>query len=561
MLMSCRSINKSFGDQMVLKGIDLDIGRGDRIGLVGRNGTGKTTLVNILTGCLDYDGGSIVTAGEQIKIGYLRQTQNEAELFSQVVNGEFQRLTSYLGMNQVQEWSQERLQNLSGGEKTKIALAGILASAPDLLILDEPTNHMDYQGVNFLIAKLAAYPGAVVIISHDRYFLDQTVSKIAEIEKGTITLYPGNYSQYREAREKERQSRQHTYESQQKEQREIEADIARLKGWSEKAHRESRKKGGGMMGGKEYYRKKAQKRDQAIKSQIKRLEKMRREEIKRPDAETQVKFSLSSRVNGGRRLLEAENITKTYGDLLVFKDCSFYINRGEKVGILGPNGCGKSTLFRTILGQESLDAGKIFLSPAARVAYVGQELPQNENWSLKQLVRDRTILEQKHIFRSMVELGIAYDRLNIPLEALSRGERMKLAIGMAIIDEYDLLILDEPANHLDLYSRESLEESLIQFPGSVLIVSHDRCLLEKVCDHMLIFNEHKINRVEGNLVDYLNRKTAPAPKSKDRKEEKLLLETRIARVISQLSQYKPDDPRFMALDQEYKELIKRRNKE
>lgn len=560
MFISCRGIKKSFGDRMVLNGIDLDIGRGDRIGLVGRNGSGKTTLANILTGCLDYDEGNMVTAAEQIKIGYLRQTQAEAGPFSQVVNGEFQRLTSYLGMNQVQEWSQERLQNLSGGEKTKIALAGILASAPDLLILDEPTNHMDYQGVNFLLAKLAAYRGAVVIISHDRYFLDQTVAQIAEIEKGTITLYQGNYSWYREAREKERQSRQHTYESQKKEQGKIEADIARLKGWSAKAHRESRKKAEGMMGGKEYYRKKAKKRDQAIKSQIKRLEKMQREEIKRPEAETQVKFSLNSRLKGGRRLLEAEHITKTYGDLLVFKDSSFYINRGEKVGILGPNGCGKTTLFKTILGQESLDAGKIFLSPAARVAYVGQELPQDENWSLKQLVKDRTIPEQKHIFRLMVELGIAYDRLNIPLDTVSRGERMKIAIGMAIIDECDLLMLDEPANHLDLYSRESLEESLIRFPGSMLIVSHDRCLLEKVCTHMLFFKEHQISRAEGNLADCLNIKTS-APASKDREEEKLLLETQISRVISQLSQYKPDDPRFAALDQEYKELIKRRNKD
>ncbi|HBQ86946.1 MAG TPA: ABC transporter ATP-binding protein [Syntrophomonas sp.] len=560
MFISCRGIKKSFGDRMVLNGIDLDIGRGDRIGLVGRNGSGKTTLANILTGCLDYDEGSMVTAAEQIKIGYLRQTQAEAGPFSQVVNGEFQRLTSYLGMNQVQEWSQERLQNLSGGEKTKIALAGILASAPDLLILDEPTNHMDYQGVDFLLAKLAAYRGAVVIISHDRYFLDQTVAQIAEIEKGTITLYQGNYSWYREAREKERQSRQHTYESQKKEQGKIEADIARLKGWSAKAHRESRKKAEGMMGGKEYYRKKAKKRDQAIKSQIKRLEKMQREEIKRPEAETQVKFSLDSRLKGGRRLLEAEHITKTYGDLLVFKDSSFYINRGEKVGILGPNGCGKTTLFKTILGQEILDAGKIFLSPAARVAYVGQELPQNENWSLKQLVRDRTIPDQKNIFRLMVELGIAYDRLNIPLDTVSRGERMKIAIGMAIIDECDLLMLDEPANHLDLYSRESLEESLIRFPGSMLIVSHDRCLLEKVCAHMLIFKEHRISRAEGNLADYLNIKTS-APAKKDREEEKLLLETQISRVISQLSQYKPDDPRFAALDQEYKELIKRRNRD
>lgn len=569
MLISCRNIKKSFGDRIVLNGIDLDICRGDRIGLVGRNGTGKTTLANILTGYLDYDEGSIVTASQQMKVGYLRQTQDLAELSLHLLNaesdahGEFQRVASYLGMDRVRNWSEERWQNLSGGEKTKIALAKVWASQPDLVIFDEPTNHMDYQGVKFLISELADYQGAAVIISHDRYFLDQTVSKTAEIEKGTITLYQGNYSWYREAREKERQSRQHAYESQKKERNKIEANIALLKGWSDKAHRESRKKGRGMMGGKEYYRKKAKKRDQAVKSQIKRLEKMIREEIKRPEAEMQVSFGLNTQVKGGRRLLEAQNITKAYGKLLLFKDSSFYINRSEKVGILGPNGCGKTTFLRTVMGYESLGGGNIFLSQAAHVAYIGQELPQNEEGSLKQLVKGRTVEEQKRILQLMVELGIAYDRLNVDLKDLSRGERMKASIGMAIIDEYDLLVLDEPTNHLDLYSRESLEESLAQFPGSILLVSHDRYLLEKVCDHWLVFNEHKISRVEGNLADYLE-KTAPAsmpPEHRRSREEKLLLETRISRVISQLSQYKPEDPRFIALDQEYKELIKQRNNE
>jgi macrolide transport system ATP-binding/permease protein len=567
MLLSCRNIQKSFGELIVLNGINLDIDRCDRIGLVGRNGCGKTTLANILTGCLAYDQGSITTARQMLKIGYLRQTQDQAELFFHVLNaeadsqGEFQRMASHLGMRRVRDWSAERWQNLSGGEKTKIALAQVWAAQPDLVILDEPTNHMDYQGVQFLINELADYQGAAVIISHDRYFLDQTVAQIAEIEKGTVTLYPGNYSWYREARAQERQSRQHAYEAQKKEQSRIEANIARLKGWSDKAHRESRQKAQRRMGGKEYYRAKAKKRDQAVKSHIKRLEKMHKEEIKRPEAEMQVSFGLDSRVKGGRRLLEAEGITKSYGDLVLFRDSSFFINRGEKVGIFGPNGCGKTTLLRNILGQESLDAGVIFLSKTARVAYIGQELPYHEEGSLKQLVKDRPLKEQKHIFQLLVDLGIPYDRLNVDRKDLSRGERMKAVMGLAIIDEYDLLVLDEPTNHLDLYSREALEQSLVQFPGTILLVSHDRYLMEKVCNQMLVFKERQIRRVEGGLSDYLGQAAACAHsvhQHRDGKEERLLLETRMARVISELSQYKPDDPRFIELDQEYKELIRRR---
>ncbi|MDD2585786.1 MAG: ABC-F family ATP-binding cassette domain-containing protein [Syntrophomonadaceae bacterium] len=567
MLISCRKIKKSFGDRIVLNGIDLDICRGDRIGLVGRNGTGKSTLADILTGYLNYDEGNIITTSQELNIGYLRQYQNQADLLIHMMNnkagasGEFQRLASHLGINRVWDWSGERLQNLSGGEKTKIALARVWTSQPDLVILDEPTNHMDYQGVNFLIAKLADYGGAAIIISHDRYFLDRTVSKIAEIEKGRLNLYLGNYSWYREARQKDRESRRHAYESQQKQQQEIETSIAQLKGWSDKAHRESRKKGEGI-GGKEYYRKKAQKRDRSIKSHIKRLEKMRQEEIERPESELKVRFNFNARGKGGRRLLEATGISKTYGELILFEDSSFYVKRRERIGLLGPNGCGKTTLIRSILGKESLDSGEIFLSQGAQLAYVGQELPRDENGNLKEMVRDRTMEEQKRIFQLLIHLGIAYDRLEINFENLSWGERMKIAIGMAIMGEYDLLILDEPTNHLDLYSRESLEESLIQFPGSILLVSHDRYLLEKVCDHMLIFNEYKINRVEASPADYLSKKNVSAQlglEQKNDEEEKLLLDTQISRVISQLSLHKQDHPKYTELDQEYKELIQRKN--
>lgn len=568
MLLSCRNIKKSFADKIVLDNVNLDICRGEKIGLVGRNGTGKTTLANILTGNLDYDEGHIVTSRQQLNIGYLRQRESEPEihlnsLSNQNINGEFMRIASHLGIKEIADWSDERIQNLSGGEKTKLALAKVWALQPDLVVLDEPTNHMDYEGIKYLISEIGNYPGAVIIISHDRYFLDQTVSKIAELEKGTIQIYPGNYSFYREAKRKERESKKHIYESQQKEQRKIEEAIKQLRTWSEKAHRESRKKSGGMIGGKEYFRKKAKKRDQAVKSQIKRLEKMRESAIARPEKEIEVNFDLKLEGKRGKRILTADSISKSYENLILFEDSSFYINRGEKIGILGPNGCGKTTLIKTILGEEALDKGELFISPSAKIAYISQELPAEEKYSLKDLVKNWHLEKQKYIFDLLVQLGISFDRLSVSLGDLSRGERMKIDIGLAIVGEYDLLVLDEPTNHLDLPSREALEESLIMFPGTIIMVSHDRYLLNEVCDHLLVFNDRKINRIEGKLEDYLAKSNSINNKQNSEKEniteELLVLDTQISRILGELSMCKPEDANYELLDEEYKELIRRRN--
>ena len=569
MLISCRKLTKSFGDKVVLNGLGMDICQGDRIGLVGRNGAGKTTLANILAGGLAYDEGSMISTRQKLSIGYLRQNEAEPELFSSVlsnetmVNGEFQRLTSHLGINRIHDWSGERLRNLSGGEKTKLALAAVLAAQPDLIILDEPTNHMDYLGVEYLVAELNRFPGAAIIISHDRYFLNSTVSQIAEIENGKLKMYPGNYSRYREAKQQEKESQWHRYQSQQKEQQKINATADRLRNWSDKAHRESRQKGEGI-GGKEYYRKKAKKRDQAIKSQIKRLEKMRKEGIAPPTEDPRVNFEVNAREKGNRRLLEADSISKAYGKLTLFEDSSFYINRGEKVGVLGPNGCGKTTLVKLILRLENLDEGRLFLSQSARVAYVSQDLPRYEKENLKSLIQDWPLEKQKSTFQLFIGLGIAYDRLSVALGELSRGERMKIAMGLALMDEYDFLILDEPTNHLDIYSREALEESLKQFPGAILLIAHDRYLLDQVCDRMLVFDNQKIMRIEGRVSEYFTLKQETLTKHSSGKagngEELLLLETRISWVISELSRYKPGEPNYLVLEQEYNELIEQRKR-
>ncbi|NLG33332.1 MAG: ABC-F family ATP-binding cassette domain-containing protein, partial [Syntrophomonadaceae bacterium] len=500
-----------------------------------------------------------------LNIGYLKQNQDELfpkeSEFSTRPEDELNRLASNLGINRIGNWPAERLHNLSGGEKTKLALARILAVNPELLILDEPTNHLDYQGVEFLISELSRYQGTVIIISHDRYFLDRTVAKIGEISGGILRIYPGNYTAYREIREKERENQLHRYQSQQKEQQKIELAIKRLKNWSDKAHRESRKKAAGIKGGKEYYRKKAKKKDRAIKSQIKRLENMREEQVRSPEKEPSVNYILNHSSKIGRRLLEAKGITKTYGANRLFEDSSFYINRGEKVGIIGPNGCGKTTLLKTILGQESLDAGELFFSRALKAAYVSQEFTYDEEKSLKQLIERWHLEEQKTMFRLLISLGLDYNRFHIPTGNLSQGEKMKISTALAIMGEHDLLIFDEPNNHLDIFSRESLQKSLVAFPGSIILISHDRYLLEKVCNHWLVFANRKIVRMEGDLTSALSHsynigQMQKAETNFSSTEDRMLLETQIARVLSQLCLHQPGDPEYADLDEEYKNLLK-----
>jgi len=560
MLLSCRKINKSFGDKPVLKELNLDIRSGEKIGLVGQNGAGKTTLAKILAGELRYDTGNIISS-RRLNVGYLGQSKAQAEVSLDVLdtNNELQRLASHLGMKRIQDWSGERLQNLSGGEKSKMALASVWTSQPDLLILDEPTNHMDYQGVEYLVSELNSYKGAAIIISHDRYFLDRTVTQIAEIETGNLTLYSGNYSSYRETKLKERENQRHAFESEQKKQKRLNTVIEHLQNWSEQAHRESRQKGEGRKGGKEYFRKKAKKRDQAIKSQIKRLEKLQEKSLDRPIEDPRVQFKLSAGHKAGRRLLEAKDIGKSYGNLRLFKESSFFISRGEKIGILGPNGCGKTTLIKAICGHEDLDSGQIFLSPSSRIACVDQELPENEKASLRDLIKDWPLKQQKNTIQLLIRLGVSYDRLDIALGKLSHGERMKIAVGLATMGQYDCLILDEPTSHLDIYSREALQNCLIEFPGTVLLISHDRYLLQEVCEHLLVFDNQKIRREEDDLANYLSKKDISSKQNII--EDRLLLETRISRVLGELSQRKPGDPDYESLDKEYKELIQKKNEQ
>ncbi|MEW8972359.1 MAG: ATP-binding cassette domain-containing protein, partial [Mesobacillus sp.] len=298
-IMKIRGIQKSFNDKQILKNAELDIKKDSRIGLVGNNGAGKTTLANIINGSLTPDQGMIETFNRSLNIGYLKQSTEYAILELEdrysLAEGNLLHLSSQLGLNKEIDLANPDWDKLSGGEKLKISLAGVWAGRPELLILDEPTNHLDLQGVEWLIDELRTFKGAVVIISHDRYFLDRTVTEIIEIEDGSTSLFKGNYTSYRKEKERLYEIQLHQYEIQQKYKQQIEQQMANLKNWSEKAHRDSTKQGSAserrQIGYKEYHRMKAKKMDNQIKSKMKRLnQELENNEVQRPKDEAKVRF-------------------------------------------------------------------------------------------------------------------------------------------------------------------------------------------------------------------------------------------------------------------------------
>jgi macrolide transport system ATP-binding/permease protein len=528
---------------------------GETIGLVGRNGAGKSTFVQILHGEMQADGGTMTRSRKRIKVGYLQQSAAQA--------------TGNDG---------ERLDELSGGERTRQALTSIWAASPDMLILDEPTNHLDFLGVEWLIGELKAFSGSVLIISHDRYFLDRTVGRIIELEDGVSINYAGNYTFYREEKARRLASQLHQYEVRMKTERKIEADIERLRNWSSQAHRTSRKE----EGVKEYHRKKAKKMDKQIQSRIKRLQKIDIEGAPRPKEEASVRFEWNDDLpNHGRRMIEATQIGKVYGEKVVFHDSSFFIGRGEKVGLLGPNGCGKSTLIRMIASGEAVDSGRLWVSPSLKIGCLTQDvgdLPTHR--SVLDLLRDEYPVREEvgHARTLLANMGFDESMLIKPIAALSLGERMRVKLALLIMQNHDLLILDEPTNHLDLASREQLERALASYGGTLLVVSHDRYFLDQTCESLLVFEDGIVRKSGDGVVEHLAEPAANwenggkkgketlsgEQKTVDEQqmnvEQKMLLDHRIATLLGELSQCVPGEAKYAELDREYKSLIEQRKR-
>ncbi|WP_377891128.1 ribosomal protection-like ABC-F family protein [Alkalihalobacillus sp. R86527] len=548
-VISVRNLKKAYEEKVLFEGVNLDIQHGERIGIVGANGTGKTSLANILTGYTNQDAGSADVMGS---VGYLQQSTEINRAGETIeVEGEFLKRTKELGILTDCTGSESYL---SGGEKLKISLAKIWTSQPDILLLDEPTNHLDLKGIDWLISELSLFKGAVLIISHDRYFLDQIVDRILEIEDKEIHEYVGNYSDYRAEKKRRYEARLHHYQVQENERRRIEKHLESLENWSAKAHNQSTK----QEGKKEYYRKKAKKMDKQVKSTRNRLQKKLEESgVERPQDEKKVRFQLQEDAGHGKRIIEANEIAMRFSSRTLFERTSFYIKKGERVGVIGENGSGKTTLLRLFVGENDCVEGELWRSPTLSVGYLSQDvhdLPEEENAieALGYTTRD-DIYQAKTILATM---GLERTRQVIPIRMLSLGERTKIKLTGILMNKHDVLVLDEPTNHLDLPSREQLEETLMQFAGTVIIVSHDYYFMDKVCDRLIVHNKKRFQRVEMGLSEYeTKKKSTTDPTTED---QKMLVENSISAIISEISVLPHDHPKIKELDASLAKLLKQK---
>ncbi|KGR91754.1 elongation factor 3 [Ureibacillus massiliensis 4400831 = CIP 108448 = CCUG 49529] len=525
-------------DNRLFENVSCSIHQGDVIGIIGKNGAGKSTLLQMIKGEIQPTKGHIQWLQDNITTSFVEQ---EKEHFTpNELNTEEAALLS--------KWHvpANEYVHLSGGEKLKARLAKGFTTNANLLLLDEPTNHLDEEGAQLLIEEIKQYKGTVILVSHDRYFLDKVVTKIWSIENKKLIEHTGHYTSYMKEREQKRLSQKRAFEKQQKMIAEIESQINELSSWSEKAHRESTKK----EGFKEFYRVKAKRMDTQIKSKRKRLEKeLEKEKIERVDDEYEVHFTLKANEKRGKRFFEVKSLKKTFGKRTLFEDVNFTILHGEKIALVGSNGSGKTTLLKILIGEEHAE-GTLWISPSASIGYLTQEvfdLPL-EN-TPEELFHRESFEEQGKVRNLLKHLGFSKSAWTQPIQNMSMGERVKCKLMLYILEEKDVLILDEPTNHLDLPSREQLERTLETYNGTLIVVSHDRYFIEKTTNHKLEIKNKSVVKVIEN-----------PPEPIDNKKEQLLkYETERQEVLGKLSFMTPKDAQYLELDQRFKELTKKIN--
>lgn len=536
-LMQLQNIKVEIQDQIIFEKINTNVQQGDIIGIIGKNGAGKSTLLQLVNGDFPPTEGQMKHLQNDLVITMVEQ-ETESYSFGEVTSVEEALLKKW--DVPIRDFS-----NLSGGERLKARIAKGLAKDADILLLDEPTNHLDEQSTNFLITQLKNYKGTIILVSHDRYFLDKVVTKIWSIENQTLISHSGNYTSYIEFRERKRLTQQREYEKQQKMIERIEGQMNQLTSWSKSAHTQSTK----QEGFKEFYRVKAKRMDSQVKSKQKRLEKeLEKIKVDAPKAEYQVNFTFKSNHKVGKRFLEVKNLEKSFEEQILFKDANFTVQHGEKISVTGPNGSGKTTFLNMIAGRETVTKGEIWVSPSAKIGYLTQEvfdLPLEQ--TPEQLFDKESFEERGHVRNVMKHLGFLDSQWKEPIGNMSMGERVKCKLMKYILEEKDVLILDEPTNHLDLPSREQLEETLEQYNGTLLVVSHDRYFLEKTTNTKLVFSNHTIFK-------QFNEKESP--KREDNEELRLTLETERQEVLGKLSFMTPNNKEYEVLDLRFKELTK-----
>ncbi|MBC8589135.1 ribosomal protection-like ABC-F family protein [Paratissierella segnis] len=535
-ILSCSNLMKSYVVDTIFENISFNVEEGDKIGVIGLNGAGKTTLFNILSGELNKDSGEIYVQRD-LKIGYLKQHVNITsdntvfqeclEVFqylidmeenlrvleqkisiegnkgdSNILNSlmdeygslseEFSNLNGYgykseikgilKGVGFSDDDMDKDVNILSGGQKSRLSLAKLLLTKPNLLLLDEPTNHLDIDAISWLERFLKEYRGATLIISHDRYFLDNIVNRIFHLENKNLTIYNTNYTKFMTQRKRDLDLLKKKYEDQQKEIKRQEEIITRFMNY----------------GGSRYIKQ--------AQSRQKLLDKMKVINKQITSKKTRIRFE--PKIKSGRDVLRVEEIKKSFGNFELLNDINFNIYRGERVGLIGPNGIGKTTLFKIILGTLSRDNGNIVIGHHVVPGYFDQEMTK--------LNFDKTIIDEiwdenpsldyfdiRTILSQFLFIG---DDIFKEINDLSGGEKARVALIKLILSQANFLLMDEPTNHLDIDSKEVLEDALLDYEGTLFVISHDRYFLNRVTNKILELTEEGINEFLGNYDYYLEKK-------------------------------------------------------
>lgn len=520
--------------------INVSVRNGDIIAIIGKNGCGKTTLLQLINQNIQPTKGTMQWIQDKVDTVLVEQDIKSFTFHNK----------TFAEQKLLNDWDvpHTNYDQLSGGEKLKARLAEGLAKQANLLLLDEPTNHLDQESMKMLKTAMQAYEGTIIFVSHDRHFIDEVATRIWEIEDKKLNEYLGNYSDFIEVRKQKRLTQAREYEKQQNMIRQIEGQLNELSSWSKKAHAQSTNK----EGYKEYHRKKAKRMDSQIKSKKKRLEKeLEKTKVAPVQPEYTVKFTMKANNKVGKRFLEVKNLSKKFGRKKLFEQVNFYIQHGDRVAIVGPNGSGKTTLLKIIMGIESAQ-GEVWISPAADIGYLTQDvfdLPLDKTPS--QLFYRETYEERGKVQNLMKHLGFSALQWNEPIKNMSMGERVKCKLMVFIMEEKDVLILDEPTNHLDIPSREQLEETLSEYNGTLIVVSHDRYFLEKTTKTQLVISNHTIQK-----------KWDSNGETKENGEDnlRLKLETERQEVLGKLSYLTPGDPSYVELDERFRELTEEINR-
>ena len=533
MILSCSNINKSFGITHILKDVSFNIAENEKVAIVGVNGAGKSTMFNIITGELTRDTGDIIYS-PKLQLGYMSQMLklNSSKtiytelltVFDDIINMELEieelseKMASLTGhdldtaMKRYSNITEEieakdgysykskvrgvikglgfenndfdtPISALSGGQKTRISMAKLLLTAPDILLLDEPTNHLDIESVSWLEDFLKNYKGTVILISHDRYFINRIVTKIVEIENGKAFIYNGNYDFYYTKKEEIREIALKHYVNQQREIKSQEESIKLLRSFN---------------------REKSVKRAESKEKSLNKMQK-----IDAPDnLPDKIKIDLSPKITSGEQVLSVRDVAKSFNEDILFENASFDITKGEKVALIGANGIGKTTLFKIILNSIGAESGKVKLGANVTIGYYDQEQQalNADNTIFDEISNAYPTLKNTEIRNTLAAFVFKNDDVFKTIKSLSGGERGRVALVKIMLSGANFLILDEPTNHLDIFTKNILEESLKEYDGTLIYISHDRYFINNTANKILELTKNGVKTYLGNYDYYLEKK-------------------------------------------------------